>query len=93
MRLKGADGHYRWLRGRGTVLARAADGRVARVLVASQDLTDVQQARRALARILSGLKVREGRVPARSPKPAAFASSKPADVQFPESWLPFVVAR
>jgi signal transduction histidine kinase len=49
LRLKGADGHYRWLRSRGTVLARAADGRVAKVLVASQDLTDVRQARRALA--------------------------------------------
>lgn len=49
LRLKGADGHYRWLRGRGTVLARAADGRVVKVLVASQDLTDVEQARRALA--------------------------------------------
>ena len=49
LRLKGAGGHYRWLRGRGTVLARAADGRVAKVLVASQDLTDVKQATQALA--------------------------------------------
>jgi signal transduction histidine kinase len=49
VRLKGADGHCRWLRSRGTVLAREADGRAAKVLVASQDLTDVKQARRALS--------------------------------------------
>jgi signal transduction histidine kinase len=49
LRLKGADGRYRWLRSRGTVLARAADGRVAKVLVASQDRTDVKQARQAFA--------------------------------------------
>jgi len=48
-RFKGADGHYRWLGSRGTVLARAADGQVSKVLVASQDLTDVRQARQTLS--------------------------------------------
>jgi signal transduction histidine kinase len=48
VRIKGANGRCRWLRSRGTVLARTADGRVSKVVVASQDLTDVKQARQAL---------------------------------------------
>jgi signal transduction histidine kinase len=53
LRVKAADGHYRWLSGRGTVLARTPDGRVAKVVVANQDLTDVIETRREL-RDLSG---------------------------------------
>jgi two-component system, NarL family, sensor kinase len=53
LRVKGADGHYRWLRGRGTVLARTADGRVSKVVVANQDLTDVIETKQEL-RDLSG---------------------------------------
>jgi signal transduction histidine kinase len=49
LRIMGADGHYRWLSSRGTVLARTPDGRASKVLVASQDLTDVKQARQALS--------------------------------------------
>jgi signal transduction histidine kinase len=49
LRIKGADGHYHWLRSRGTVLARTPDGRVSKALVASQDLTDLKQARQALS--------------------------------------------
>jgi len=49
LRIKGSDGHYRWLRSRGTVLARTPEGRVSKVLVANQDLTDVKQARQALS--------------------------------------------
>jgi signal transduction histidine kinase len=48
VRLKGANGHYRWLGSRGTVLARSDDGRASKVLVASQDLTDVKEAKAAL---------------------------------------------
>jgi signal transduction histidine kinase len=53
IRIKAADGRYRWLRGRGTVLARTPDGRVAKVVVANQDLTDVIETKQEL-RDLSG---------------------------------------
>jgi signal transduction histidine kinase len=53
LRIKAADGDYRWLRGRGTVLARTPDGRVAKVVIANQDLTDAIEARQSL-RDLSG---------------------------------------
>jgi signal transduction histidine kinase len=49
LRIKGGDGQYRWLRSRGTVLARTAGGQARKVLVASQDLTDVKRARQALS--------------------------------------------
>jgi signal transduction histidine kinase len=48
LRIRGADG-YRWLRSRGTVLARDRDGRVSKVVVANEDLTDVKQAKQALS--------------------------------------------
>jgi signal transduction histidine kinase len=48
-RIKDASGRYRWLGSRGAVLARAADGRVSKVLVASRDLTDIKHARQTLS--------------------------------------------
>lgn len=48
LRVKGSNGRYRWLGSRGTVLARTADGRVAKVVVANRDLTEVKQAKQAL---------------------------------------------
>lgn len=49
LRIRGANGHYRWLRSRGTVLARDDGGRVSKVVVANEDLTDVKQAKQALS--------------------------------------------
>jgi len=53
LRIRGPNGHYRWLRSRATVLARTDGGRVSKVVVANEDLTDVKQAKQAL-RDLSG---------------------------------------
>ena len=49
LRIKGPNGGYRWLRSRGMVLARTDSGRVSKVVVANEDLTDVKRAKQALS--------------------------------------------
>jgi signal transduction histidine kinase len=49
LRIRGTDGRCRWLRSRGTVLARTPGGEVSKVLVASQDCSEVKQAEQALS--------------------------------------------
>src|SRR5262249_28287313 len=44
LRIKGADGHYRWLRSRDTVLARAATGAVVKVVGIVTNIDDSKRA-------------------------------------------------
>jgi PAS domain S-box-containing protein len=48
LRIKGADGRYRWLRSRDTVLARTADGAVSRIVGV---VTNIDQSKRAHAEL------------------------------------------
>src|SRR5262245_56679787 len=50
-RMRHADGSWRWIEGRGTAVARAADGQAMRVIGTNTDITDRKLAEARLARL------------------------------------------